>query len=48
VIRLQGNFTIPSGVRYSVVTIGGQEVYKPDAWRTTDVAAVAVEPAQTA
>ncbi|HYY06036.1 MAG TPA: penicillin acylase family protein, partial [Candidatus Limnocylindria bacterium] len=42
VIRLQGNFTIPSGVRYSIVTIGGREVYKPDAWRTTDVAAVAV------
>src|SRR5690242_1056695 len=42
VIRIQGNGQIPSGVRYSVVTIGGTEVYKPDAWRTTDVAAVTV------
>src|SRR5690242_255042 len=42
VIRIQGNGQIPSGVRYSVVTIGGKEVYKPDAWRTTDVAAVTV------
>lgn len=42
VIRIQGNGQIPSGVRYSVVTIGGREVYKPDAWRTTDVAAITV------
>jgi acyl-homoserine lactone acylase PvdQ len=40
VIRLQGNLTIPTGVRYTVETIGGREVYKPDPWRTTDVAAV--------
>src|SRR3989454_10616943 len=42
VIRVQGNGQIPSGVRYSVVTIGGKQVYKPDAWRPTDVAAVTV------
>src|SRR5207247_4856458 len=42
VVRLQGNGQIPSGVRYSIVTIGDQEVYKPDAWRTTDVAAITV------
>src|SRR5262249_61750219 len=41
-IRLQGNGTIPTGVRYTVETIGGTEVYKPDRWRTTDVAAIAV------
>jgi acyl-homoserine lactone acylase PvdQ len=41
VIRLQGNGTIPSGVRYTVETIGGKQVYKPDAWRVTDVEAVA-------
>jgi len=41
-IRLQGNNTIPTGVRYTVETIGGTEVYKPDKWRTTDVAAIAV------
>src|SRR5262249_50218215 len=41
-IRLQGNGTIPTGVRYTVETIGGNEVYKPDKWRTTDVAAIAV------
>jgi penicillin G amidase len=42
VIRIQGNGQIPSGVRYSVVTIGGKEVYRPDPWRTSDVAAVTV------
>jgi len=41
-IRLQGNGDIPTGVRYTVETIGGVEVYKPDAWRTTDVAAIGV------
>jgi len=41
-IRLQGNGTIPTGVRYTVETIGGKEVYKPDKWRATDVAAIAV------
>jgi acyl-homoserine lactone acylase PvdQ len=41
-IRLQGNGTIPTGVRYTIETIGGVEVYKPDAWRTTDVAAIGV------
>src|SRR5215470_8503988 len=41
VIRFEGNGAIPSGVRYSIVTIGGTEVYKPDAWRTSDVAAIA-------
>jgi penicillin G amidase len=40
--RIQGNGTIPTGVRYTVETIGGVEVYKPDAWRVTDVAAVGV------
>src|SRR5262245_32913614 len=34
-IRLQGNGKIPSGVRYTVETIGGVEVYKPDAWTVT-------------
>ena len=29
-----GNGTIPTGVRYTIETIGGVEVYKPDAWRT--------------
>src|SRR5262249_44779021 len=42
VIRLQGNGQIPSGVRYGVVNIGGRDVYRPDAWRTTDVTAVAI------
>ena len=41
-IRLSGNGTIPSGVRYTIETIGGVEVYKPDAWRTSDVAAIGV------
>src|SRR3989442_6820869 len=41
VVRIQGNGQIPSGVRYSVVTIGGKQVYKPDAWRVTDVGAIA-------
>jgi penicillin amidase len=42
-IRLQGNFTIPSGVRYSIVSLpGGGEVYKPDPWRVTDVGAIGV------
>src|SRR5262245_55359039 len=40
VIRIQGNDTIPSGVRYTVETIGGREVLRPDAWRTTDVLAI--------
>ncbi len=40
VIRIQGNGTIPSGVRYTVETIGGREVFRPDAWRTTDVLAI--------
>src|SRR5579871_4236296 len=40
VIRLVGNGTIPSGVRYSVVTLAGKQVYKPDPWRVTDVAAI--------
>ena len=33
-IRLQGNGTIPSGVRYTVESFGSTEVYKPDKWRT--------------
>src|SRR5262245_38085011 len=33
---------VPSGVRYSIETIGGKEVYKPDPWRPTDVVAVTV------
>src|SRR5262249_45168840 len=42
-IRVQGNFTIPSGVRYSIVSLaGGGEVYKPDPWRVTDVGAIGV------
>ncbi len=41
-IRLIGNGVIPSGVRYTVETIGGTEVYKPDAWRVTDVGAIGV------
>src|SRR5262245_32520663 len=41
VIRIEGNGHIPSGVRYSVETIGGHEVYKPDPWRVTDVGAIA-------
>ncbi|HYR97079.1 MAG TPA: penicillin acylase family protein [Candidatus Binatus sp.] len=41
VIRLQGNFTIPTGVRYTIERIGGREVYKPDPWRATDVGAIA-------
>ena len=41
-IRLQGNGTIPSGVRYTVESFGSTEVYKPDKWRTTDVAAIGV------
>src|SRR5438094_1822337 len=41
-IRLQGNGTIPSGVRYTVEVFGSTEVYKPDRWRTTDVAAIGV------
>ena len=32
-IRLQGNGTIPSGVRYTVESFGSTEVYKPDKWR---------------
>ncbi len=40
VIRLVGNGTIPTGVRYTIVTVGGKEVYKPDPWRVTDVAAI--------
>src|SRR5262249_23475713 len=41
-IRVQGNGSIPSGGRYTVETIGGTEVYKPDAWRVTDVGAIGV------
>ncbi|HXJ35523.1 MAG TPA: penicillin acylase family protein [Candidatus Eisenbacteria bacterium] len=42
-IRLQGNFQIPGGVRYSIVAVpGGGEVYKPDPWRVTDVGAIGV------
>src|SRR5207249_620801 len=37
-----GNGTIPSGVRYTVESFGSTEVYKPDKWRTTDVAAIGV------
>jgi penicillin amidase len=40
VVRIQGNGQIPSGVRYTVETIGGHEVFKPDRWRTTDVVAI--------
>src|SRR5581483_2728309 len=40
-IRVQGNLKIPKNVRYTVVKIGGREVYKPDAWRVTDVSAIA-------
>src|SRR5262245_767419 len=40
VVRIQGNGQIPSGVRYTIETIGGREVFKPDHWRTTDVAAI--------
>src|SRR5262249_4064031 len=45
VIRIEGNGHIPSGVRYSVETIGGHEVYKPDPWRGADVGAIAELPA---
>jgi len=40
VIKAQGNGQIPSGVRYSIVTVDGTDVYRPDAWRVTDVVAV--------
>ena len=40
VVRIQGNGQIPTGVRYTIETIGGREVFKPDAWRTADVVAV--------
>ena len=35
-----GQRQIPTGVRYTIETIGGREVFKPDAWRTTDVVAI--------
>src|SRR5262245_16182553 len=40
VVRVLGNGQIPTGVRYTIETIGGREVFKPDAWRATDVAAI--------
>jgi len=40
VVRFLGNGQVPTGVRYTIETIGGREVFKPDAWRTTDVAAI--------
>src|SRR5262249_58966308 len=40
VVRIVGNGQVPSGVRYTIETIGGQEVFKPDPWRVTDVAAI--------
>jgi penicillin amidase len=40
VVRFLGNGQIPSGVRYTIETIGGREVFKPDRWRTTDVVAI--------
>ena len=40
VVRIVGNGQIPSGVRYTIETIGDREVFKPDPWRVTDVAAI--------
>jgi penicillin amidase len=37
-----GTGTFPSGVRYTIETVNGAQVYKPDAWRISDVAAVGV------
>ncbi|HZP40759.1 MAG TPA: penicillin acylase family protein [Candidatus Binatia bacterium] len=40
VVQLQGNGTVPAGARYSIIDVGGRKVYRPDAWRVTDVAAI--------
>lgn len=40
VVQIQGNGTVPAGARYSIVDVGGRKVYRPDAWRVTDVAAI--------
>jgi acyl-homoserine lactone acylase PvdQ len=40
IVRGAGNGQIPSGVRYTIEVIGGREVFKPDPWRVTDVAAI--------
>jgi penicillin amidase len=39
-VRVLGNGQIPHGVRYTIETVAGREVLKPDPWRPTDVAAI--------